>query len=148
MPASGRRYISGHRGPFGEVPKTGPGTRIDQSSRRRTAGRNTAGIDTPCSRLGQVPRNARPSGLRRFLEGERGTARAILRKIHQHQLADGFIARDIHRHDWSGLTDRDAIQRGLDLLVDLYWIAPRALPAGAKGGRPTITYAVNPRGRW
>ena len=80
-------------------------------------------------------------------QGECGTARAILRKIHQRELADGFSARDIQRHDWSGLTDRDAIQRGLDLLVDLYWIAPRALPAGAKGGRPTITYAVNPRGR-
>jgi len=80
-------------------------------------------------------------------EGERGTARAILHKIHGHELADGFSARDIQRHDWSGLTDRDAIQRGLDLLVDLYWIAPRALPAGAKGGRPTVTYTVNPRGR-
>jgi Protein of unknown function (DUF3987) len=65
-------------------------------------------------------------------EGERGAARAILRKIHHGELADGFSARDIQRHEWSGLTDRDAIQRGLDLLVDLYWIAPRALAAGAK----------------
>ncbi len=80
-------------------------------------------------------------------EGERGAARAILRKIHQGDLVDGFSARDIQRHDWSGLTDRDAIQRGLELLVELYWIAPRTLAAGAQGGRPTTAYVVNPRGR-
>jgi hypothetical protein len=80
-------------------------------------------------------------------ESERSAARAILRKIHEGELADGFSARDIQRHDWSGLTDRDAIRRGLDLLADLYWIAPRALPAGAKGGRPTIAYIANPRGQ-
>jgi len=34
---------------------------------------------------------------------------------------------------------------GLSLLVDLDYLAPSALSAGVEGGRPKVTYLVNPR---
>jgi len=78
-------------------------------------------------------------------EGERGAARAILRRIRAGALADGFSGRDIQRHDWSELTDREAIQRGLDLLADLDWIVPQPTPKGVQG-RPSVRYLINPKG--
>jgi Protein of unknown function (DUF3987) len=60
-------------------------------------------------------------------ESERAAARAILAKIRKGDLKDGFTARDIHRRDWAHLTDRRAIQDGLDLLTDLDHVTPSLL---------------------
>jgi uncharacterized protein DUF3987 len=51
-------------------------------------------------------------------EPERAAAQAILTKIREGELQDGFTAREVHQHDWSGLTDRDQVQAGLNLLVE------------------------------
>ena len=77
-------------------------------------------------------------------EAERAAAGAILAKIRKRDLQDGFTARDIHRKQWAHLTGREDIQAGLDLLTDLDHIAAATLSAGT-GGRPKITYAINPR---
>ena len=79
-------------------------------------------------------------------ESERAAAQAILSKIHQGLLQDGFTAREVHQHDWSGLTDRDQVQAGLDLLVQLHHLAASSVATLGRGGRPTTTYIVNPRG--
>ena len=79
-------------------------------------------------------------------EGERAAAAAILAHIRAGDLEDGFSARDIHRKDWSHLTDRGDLQAGLALLVDHFWISAVPVPSGPAGGRPTITYKINPRG--
>src|SRR6266478_1219959 len=60
---------------------------------------------------------------------------AILSRIRRGDLHDGFTAREIHRKDWSGLTDRDHIHAGLDLLVDCHHIAARYEPSPIQGGR-------------
>ena len=77
---------------------------------------------------------------------ELAAGKAILGHLRKGDLVDGFTARDIHRHGWSNLTDRDYIQAGLDMLVDLDYLATVVAAAGERGGRPKITYVVNPRG--
>jgi putative DNA primase/helicase len=39
-------------------------------------------------------------------EPERTAAQAILTKVREGELQDGFTAREVHQHDWSGLTLR------------------------------------------
>jgi hypothetical protein len=42
--------------------------------------------------------------------------------------------------------DRDQVQAGLDLLVALHYLAASSAATSERGGRPTTTYTVNPRG--
>jgi hypothetical protein len=56
------------------------------------------------------------------IEVETASAKAILFCIRKGDLADPFSARDIYRPQWSNLTDRDQIQAGLNLLVELDWL--------------------------
>ena len=76
---------------------------------------------------------------------ELNAAQAILTRISKRDLCDGFTARDVHQRDWSGLTDRDHVHAGLNLLADLDYIAGSTTTAGPHGGRPKTTYAINPR---
>ncbi|MBV8773127.1 MAG: DUF3987 domain-containing protein [Deltaproteobacteria bacterium] len=69
-------------------------------------------------------------------------AKAILRRLRKSDIPMPFTARDIHRHHWSGLTDIDQVQSGLDLLDDLDWILCEKL---ATGGRPKSLYRFYPR---
>jgi hypothetical protein len=70
---------------------------------------------------------------------------AILARIRRRDLHDGFTAREVHRKAWSGLTDRDHIQAGLDLLVDHHHLAARTEPAPIQGGKGKTTYTINPK---
>jgi putative DNA primase/helicase len=79
-------------------------------------------------------------------------AKAILKHIRRKDLAHNdkgelipFTAREVQRHDWSGLTDGGHIQLGLSLLVELDHLASTEVGAGQRGGRPTVAYDVNPK---
>src|SRR5262245_14859209 len=74
-------------------------------------------------------------------------AEAILTHIRRGDLKDGFTARDIQRHGWSRLTDRDHIQRGLDLLIELDHLADVTAGKPGYGGRPKVSYWINPMSR-
>jgi putative DNA primase/helicase len=76
---------------------------------------------------------------------EVSAAKAILAHIRKGDIKGPFTARDIHQHDWSRLTDRAHVQLGLDLLVELGYVAAARSGVGERGGRPTVTYEVNPR---
>ena len=76
------------------------------------------------------------------LANEAATAKLILARIRKGELADGFTAREIQRKAWSGLTEVDAIKSGLELLADLDWIEAATAETG---GRPRVTYDINPR---
>jgi hypothetical protein len=74
-------------------------------------------------------------------------AEAILTHIRRGDLKDGFTARDIQRHGWSRLTDRDHIHRGLDLLTELDHLADVTAGKPGYGGRPKVSYWINPMSR-
>jgi hypothetical protein len=52
----------------------------------------------------------------------------------------------VYQHDWSGLTDRKEVQAGLNLLVELHYLAASSEATLGRAGRPTTTYTANPRG--
>jgi uncharacterized protein DUF3987 len=71
-------------------------------------------------------------------------AEAIVAHIRKGDLQDGFTARDVHRHEWSRLTDIDQVRRGLDLLVELDYLAVESSEKTHYGGRPKASYRINP----
>ena len=79
-------------------------------------------------------------------ESELAAAKAILKHIRSGDLEDGFTARDIHQRGWAHLTEREHVGAGLDLLVDLDHLAVLAPANKPQGGRPSVTYEINPRG--
>jgi hypothetical protein len=56
-----------------------------------------------------------------------------------------FRVRDIKRLGRTGLTDDKDIDAALSMLVAADWIKGEPTPPTAKGGRPTVSYHVNPR---
>jgi hypothetical protein len=77
-------------------------------------------------------------------ESEIAAAKAILKHIKNGDLLDRFTARDVHQKGWSHLTEREHVGAGLDLLVDLNYLAPEEVGPGPTGGRRTATYFINP----
>jgi hypothetical protein len=78
-------------------------------------------------------------------EAEVAAAKAILKHIKAGHLQEGFTARDVHQREWAHLTEREQVGAGLGLLIDLDYLADWAPAAGPQGGRPKVTYHVNPR---
>jgi hypothetical protein len=78
------------------------------------------------------------------VEPARVAARAILAKIRAGVLKDRFTVRDVYMHHWSGASDPDHAQIGVDLLCDHNWLAADHIETG---GRPRVEYVVNPRGK-
>jgi Protein of unknown function (DUF3987) len=74
-------------------------------------------------------------------EIEISAAKAILGHIRKGDLHDGFTSRDIQRKDWANLSDRANVQSGLELLCDLDWLHAEKRETG---GRPSVSYRVNP----
>ena len=50
-----------------------------------------------------------------------------------------------HQRGWAHLTEREDVGAGLSLLIDLDYLAQSATSVGVEGGRPKVTYLVNPR---
>ncbi len=73
--------------------------------------------------------------------GERSTLRHLGDALLGGVFADGFSARDVYRTHRSGLSDAKAVAAALQQLVDLGWLRPREK---STGGRPIITYELNP----
>ncbi len=71
-------------------------------------------------------------------------ARALLAKIKARGLEDGFTVRDVYRHEWSMLTNREAVEKGVSLLVDHDYLRSEEMPSSMRGGRGTIGYRINP----
>jgi Protein of unknown function (DUF3987) len=78
-------------------------------------------------------------------EAKTAAAKAILKRIRSGDLQHGFTARDIHQGDWAHLTEREHVGLGLRLLEDHDFICAEQSEKGPRGGRPKVTYSINPR---
>ena len=78
-------------------------------------------------------------------ESELAAAKAILEHIRSGDLKDGFTARDIHQRDWAHLTEREHVGLGLHLLEDHDFVRAEQPEKGPRGGRPKVTYCINPK---
>lgn len=72
-------------------------------------------------------------------------ARTIVRHLRNGGLESRFTARKVHRKEWSGLTDIADVTDALELLEERGFVRSIEVPTTAGGGRPTITYTVNPK---
>ncbi len=72
-------------------------------------------------------------------------ARELLRKIKAGKVAESFKARDIYRHQWRALTDTQTVSHAAEVLVDHRVLFAHEQPAGVSGGRPTVSYSINPK---
>jgi hypothetical protein len=71
-------------------------------------------------------------------------AKAMLEKIKQGAVKDGFNARDVYHKDWS-LLHREGVEKAVALLCDLdYLWKGEQVPTG-KGRPPGATYRINPK---
>lgn len=70
---------------------------------------------------------------------------SLLRHIQKGDLASPFTLRDIYRKCWSGLETPETAQAAANLLESLSVLRVRPLQTSESGGRPTITYEVNPK---
>ncbi|MDE2155830.1 MAG: DUF3987 domain-containing protein [Xanthomonadaceae bacterium] len=65
-------------------------------------------------------------------------AHLILKK--RPDLSEPFTARDLQRRGWAGLSDRDAIEEGLEVLVECRHLLATATDPGPQGGRRSVVY--------
>lgn len=73
--------------------------------------------------------------------GDNGLTAAHLILKKRKELADGFTARELHRHHWAGLDDVDTVRDGIDVLLEYQHII-ELLPGNTQtGGRPSVSYA-------
>jgi putative DNA primase/helicase len=76
-------------------------------------------------------------------------ARQLAKHLQQGDLSARFTQREVHRKDWTGLTEKDDVESATEILCELGWIrldveASRKVP-GTPGRSPSPTFAVNPR---
>jgi hypothetical protein len=68
-------------------------------------------------------------------------ARLLLAKIRSGKLANPFVARDVYRAQWSGLSDRESVDSAIDALVDHGWARRELVPTA---GRDRTEVHVHP----
>jgi hypothetical protein len=78
-----------------------------------------------------------------LLQGGEAAAKELGKRIAAGDLGEVFTVREVQRHGWSGLTDKEGIAEALDLLEDLGWVTSETIVL-KKGGRPKVKYTVNP----
>ncbi len=74
-----------------------------------------------------------------------GHARALAKRLLAGDVKeDPFTARDVYRHHWSMLGDKEQVRIGAGLLADLDWLSEETMQPKGRGRR-TTRYCVNPR---
>jgi putative DNA primase/helicase len=72
-------------------------------------------------------------------------ATALLTKIKAGAVEDGFKPADVYLKGWSLLGTPDAVHSAAGMLCDLHHLQRNETAPGTKGGRPSVTYAINPK---
>lgn len=66
----------------------------------------------------------------------------LLSRIKRGHLADGFTARKIKQRDWSGLNNSAIVDEAIETLIDHNCLIE--MPIVQTGGKPLVTYQINP----
>jgi putative DNA primase/helicase len=69
------------------------------------------------------------------------SARALLKKIKQGVVADGFTIRDIYQNDWSKLTSSKEVKDATEVLIDFGWLRCEEI---STNGRTKIIFKIHP----
>ncbi len=75
------------------------------------------------------------------VDAERVNAKAIVNKIKQQKLLDGFTPRLVQKGGWSGLSSMDDIRKALCMLCEMGFLREEVL---LTGGLTSIRYRINP----
>jgi putative DNA primase/helicase len=75
---------------------------------------------------------------------EARAAKAITARIKGGDLSAPFLAREIIRKHWMGLTDTAVVKGALELMVDANWLHAQIEKTG---GRPIERYIINPKAK-
>ena len=59
-------------------------------------------------------------------------------------LENGFTAYDAPRRHWSGVDTYGLIRAALARLGEVHWVRSVVTPASKSGGKPTVSYEINP----
>jgi putative DNA primase/helicase len=70
------------------------------------------------------------------------SGKALAKRISKGELKDGFTLRDIYRKHWAGLSEKQAVEQAVDLLLELSWLRARDVNTG---GKPKTYYDINPK---
>ena len=71
-------------------------------------------------------------------------AAALLAKIKAGSIKSGFSPREVYLKGWSRLTTPEDVQAAATLLCDLHHLREIEHKPGKHGGRPTVSYEINP----
>ena len=72
-------------------------------------------------------------------------ADALLVKIRQGKVTDGFKLKQVQQNGWAWLSTTEDVKRAAAMLEEYGWVRCIVTPAGEKGGRPAETWAINPK---
>ena len=75
---------------------------------------------------------------------ETGGAEALLKRIRAGEVAGEFTTRDLARKGWAQLNTPEALRKACTVLADYQWVRREVRRSGAKGGRPSEVWMVNP----
>jgi hypothetical protein len=73
-------------------------------------------------------------------------ATALVRRLKQGKLLEGFTVRDVQRKGWNGLNQTSVIEQTLSLLEEHYYVAS-VDQQNPSGGPQTVRFFINPRVR-
>jgi Protein of unknown function (DUF3987) len=71
------------------------------------------------------------------------SAQALARKLERGELKNGFTAREVRRHQWTGLKTERSVDAAIEWVEDCGWVRPMR-PTHGQIGRPTTRYEIHP----
>ena len=71
------------------------------------------------------------------------SAQALAKKLERGEMKNGFTAREVRRHQWTGLKTERSVETAIEWLEDCGWVR-RERPTQVQVGRPTTRYEIHP----
>jgi hypothetical protein len=78
-------------------------------------------------------------------EGPESAALALSRRILEGRVKNGTTCREIYRHGWANLENRERVKMAIEVLEEAHWVRVEETAPGAEGGRPMLRVRINPK---